>query len=112
MEPGFGRTYTIALQRRGACTTKGRKNRRLGWVAVVCFNRVNNYFYFTLEPGPHYFCSQESDTQSLLSLVVEAGKTYYLQQKMAMSAELQLLDEEEGKQGLAKCKLSVFEEKK
>ncbi len=73
---------------------------------------MNNYFYFTLEPGPHYFCSQESDTQSLLSLVVEAGKTYYLQQNMAMSAELQLLDEEEGKQGLAKCKLSVFEEKK
>ena len=81
MEPGFGRTYTIALQRRGACTTKGRKNRRLGWVAVVCVNRVNNYFYFTLEPGPHYFCSQESDTQSLLSLVVEAGKTYYLNRK-------------------------------
>jgi len=25
---------------------------------------------------------------------------------------LQLLDEEEGKQGLAKCRLSVFEEKK
>ena len=31
---------------------------------------------------------------------------------MAMSADFQLLDEEEGKQGLAKCKLSVFEEKK
>lgn len=79
------------------------------WVGV---NRVNNYFYLMLDPGPHYFCSTEGEYHSLLSLVVEAGKTYYLQQKMVTTADLQLLDEQEGKKGLAKCKLSVFEEKK
>ena len=42
------------------------------WLGV---NRVNNYFYFTLDPGPHYLCSQEGDYHSLLSMVVEAGKT-------------------------------------
>jgi hypothetical protein len=42
-----------------------------------------------------------------------AGKTYYLQQKISMvGGDLQLLDEEEGKKGLAKCRLSAFEEKK
>jgi hypothetical protein len=79
------------------------------WVGV---NRVNNYFYFMLDPGPHYFCSTEGEYHSLLSLVVEAGKTYYLQQKIVTTADLQLLDEQEGKKGLAKCKLSVFEEKR
>lgn len=82
------------------------------WVGV---NRANNYFHITLGPGPHYFCSQ-AENHSLLSLVVEAGKTYYLQQKITMGVmkarnDLEVLDEEQGKKGLAKCKLSVFEEK-
>jgi uncharacterized protein DUF2846 len=83
------------------------------WVGI---NRVNNYFYVVLDPGPHYFCSQ-AENRGLLSLVVEAGKTYYLQQKITMGLmkarnDLEVLDEEEGKKDLAKCKLSVFEEKK
>jgi hypothetical protein len=78
----------------------------------VGVNRVNNYFYVMLDPGPHYLCSTEGENHSLLSLVVEAGKTYYLQKKMVTTADLQLLDEQEGKKGLAKCKLSAFEEKK
>jgi hypothetical protein len=80
------------------------------WVGV---NRVNNYFYITVEPGPHYFCSQLGDQVSLLSLVVDAGQTYYLQQRISMAGhDLELLDADEGKKGLAKCKLSAFEEKK
>jgi hypothetical protein len=80
------------------------------WVGV---NQMNNYFYITLEPGPHYFCSQLSDDVALLSLVVEAGKTYYLRQALgAFGPDLQLLDEAKGKKGLAKCHLSLFEEKK
>lgn len=83
------------------------------WVGI---NRENNYFYVELDPGPHYFCSQ-AENHSLLSLVVEAGKTYYLQQKITMGLmkarnDLELLDEEQGKKGLAKCKKSVFEEEK
>ncbi|MBZ5684784.1 MAG: hypothetical protein LAP86_07095 [Acidobacteriia bacterium] len=37
-------------------------------------NRGNNYFYFTLEPGEHYFCSA-AENHSVLTLKVEAGKT-------------------------------------
>lgn len=82
------------------------------WVGV---NRGNNYFFFTLEPGEHYFCSQ-AENKSVLGLNVEAGKTYYLQQKIRMGFmkarnKLVALEEEEGKKGLAKCHLSTWEEK-
>ncbi len=78
-------------------------------------NRGNNYFFFTLEPGTHYFCSQ-SENHSVLALTVEAGKVYYIQQKMRIGINkarnrLEVLDAAEGKKGLQKCQLSVFEEK-
>ena len=83
------------------------------WMGV---NRGDNYFFFTLEPGEHYFCSQ-AENRSVLALKVEAGKTYYLQQKirfgwMKARNQLVLLDEQEGKKGLAKCHLALSEEKK
>jgi hypothetical protein len=83
------------------------------WVGV---NRGNNYFFFTLDPGEHHFCS-DSENRSLLTLNVEAGKTYYLQQKIKVGMwkarnKLVALDEAEGKKGLAECHLSVFTEKK
>lgn len=83
------------------------------WMGV---NRGDNYFFFTLEPGEHYFCSQ-AENRSVLALQVEPGRTYYLQQKirfgwMKARNQLALLDEQEGKKGLAKCHLSLFEEKK
>jgi hypothetical protein len=42
------------------------------WVGV---NRVSNYFYIEVSPGPHYFCV-DSNRRGLLSLVVEKGTTY------------------------------------
>jgi hypothetical protein len=83
------------------------------WIGA---NRGDNYFFLTLEPGEHYFCSK-SENQSLLVLKVEAGKTYYLQQKIRMGFlkarnKLVLLDEAEGKKGLADSHLSIAEEKK
>jgi Protein of unknown function (DUF2846) len=104
---GKGLVYVIRPTHIGMWSqTKLAVDRR--WVGT---NRKNNYFYFELDPGPHHFCS-EGDNRSVLSLVVEAGKTYYLQQKMEPAEhELQLLDEQEGKEGLAKCKRSVFEPK-
>jgi hypothetical protein len=83
------------------------------WMGV---NRGNNYFFFTLDPGEHYFCS-DSENRSLLTLNVEAGKTYYLQQKIKMGMwkarnKLVVLDEAEGKKGLEECHLSLFEEKR
>jgi uncharacterized protein DUF2846 len=79
-------------------------------------NRGDNYFYFNLDPGEHYFCSK-AENSSVLSLKVEAGKTYYLQQKIQMGFmkarnKLVALNDEEGKKGLAKCHLSIAEEKK
>lgn len=79
-------------------------------------NRGNNYFFFTLEPGNHTFCSQ-AENKSTLSLNVEAGKTYYLQQQIKMGfmkarTKLVALSEAEGKEALGKCHPSSWEEKK
>lgn len=79
-------------------------------------NRGNNYFFFTIEPGMHYFCSQ-SENKSTLSLKVEAGKTYYLQQKIKLGFikarnKLVAISEAEGKEALGKCHPSTWEEKK
>lgn len=83
------------------------------WVGV---NRGNNYFFLTLDPGEHHFCS-DSENRSLLSLNLEAGKTYYLQQKIKMGLwkarnKLVQLDEKEGKKGLEDSHPSIFEVKK
>jgi hypothetical protein len=83
-----------------------------GWKGV---NRGNNYFYFALQPGAHYFCSS-TDNYSVLQLEVEAGKTYYLQQhvrmgKKELNSKLTALTEEEGKAKLAHAHLSVWEVK-
>lgn len=82
------------------------------WVGV---NRGNNYFYFTLDPGTHYFCSQ-AENHSVLSLQVEAGKTYYLQQKITMGLmkarnKLVAVDAAKGQEDLAKTHPSSFETK-
>lgn len=79
-------------------------------------NRGNNYFFFTLEPGQHYFCSQ-AENKSTLTLKVEAGKTYYLQQQIKMGfmkarTKLVAMSEAEGKEALGKCHPSSWEEKK
>ena len=83
------------------------------WVGV---NRGNNYFFFTLDPGEHYFCST-AENKSVFAMKVEAGKTYFLQQKIRMgfmkaSNKLEAISDEEGKKGLAKCHPSSFAEKK
>lgn len=83
------------------------------WIGV---NRGDTYFFFTLDPGEHYFCSK-AENESLLALKLDAGKTYYLQQKMKMGIwkarnQLVLLADNEGLNGLLKCHLSVSEEKK
>ena len=46
-------------------------------------NRGNTYFFFTLDPGEHYFCSV-AENHSVLALTVEAGKTYFVQQHVSM----------------------------
>jgi hypothetical protein len=82
------------------------------WVGV---NRGNNYFFFTLDPGEHYFCSQ-AENRSLMTVKVDAGKTYFLQQKIKMGAfkarnKLVKVSETEGRAGLAKSHPSTWTEK-
>lgn len=83
------------------------------WVGV---NRGHNYFFLTLDPGPHFFCSK-AENRSVLAVSLEAGKTYYLEQKIKMGFmkarnKLALLPDGEGTAKLAKCHPSVFEAKK
>jgi hypothetical protein len=80
------------------------------WVGV---NRMGNYFYVEVDPGPHYFCVKAAwDKPGLLSLVIEKGKTYYLRQNLTMGGtDLDLLDEAKGKEYVAKYHRSVFEVK-
>lgn len=79
------------------------------WVGV---NRPANYFYFEADPGPHYFC-MDPGAHGLLSLVIEKGKTYYLRENPIPMGdiELNLLDEEKGKNQVAKFQRSIFEQK-
>lgn len=82
------------------------------WMGV---NRGRTYFYFTLDPGEHYFCS-EAENQDYLALKVEAGKTYFLQQKVEAGiwkarTNLVLMSEVEGRKKLEDVNLSVFERK-
>lgn len=83
------------------------------WVGV---NRGHNYFFLTLEPGEHYFCSK-AENKSVLALKVEAGKTYFVEQKvkigfMKARNKLAVLPDEEGKKKLAKSHPSSWKEKK
>jgi hypothetical protein len=76
-------------------------------------NRGNNYFFFSLAPGQHYFCSR-AENRSVLALKVEAGKTYYLQQEIRMGMmkarnELAVMDDDKAKEKLAKLNPSTWE---
>jgi Protein of unknown function (DUF2846) len=77
-------------------------------------NRANNYFFFTLDPGEHYFCS-EAYGSSVLKLKVEASKTYYVQQHVEIHPiyashgynHITVMTEDEGKAKLAAANLST-----
>jgi Protein of unknown function (DUF2846) len=75
-------------------------------------NRGNNYFYFTLDPGEHFFCSV-AENRSLLKLNVEAGKTYYLQQHISLGVakarnKIEPMTDEEGRKKAATANLSTW----
>lgn len=83
------------------------------WVGV---NGHRGYFYLEVEPGEHYFCSQ-AQNRSVLSLVLESGKTYYLKQEVQPGFpkarnKLSVIKEADGQAALAECHLSLTSEKK
>ena len=68
------------------------------------------YIYTLLDPGKYIFSSKAENT-SELHIVLEAGKTYYLEQKVKMGLimarnELLRLDDIEGHKKLSQCSLS------
>lgn len=78
-------------------------------------NKGKNYFFLSLEPGEHYFCSK-SENRSTLALTVEPGKVYYIQQKIRAGFlkarnKLEVLDETDGQKALKDSHLSTWKEK-
>lgn len=107
--PDKGLIYIIRTKGVEGAMVQAKQGMDGKWVGV---NRPGNYFYFEVDPGPHYFCVKAALDTALLSLVIEKGKTYYLRQNLTMGGtDLDLLDEEKGKQYVAKYHRSIFEEK-
>ena len=82
------------------------------WVGVTM---ANSYFVFLADPGKHDFCSQ-SENASRLTVNLEAGKIYYLQQHVRMGFfkaenELSQLDSHAGQEALKKCRRMISWEK-
>jgi len=68
------------------------------------------YIYTIQDPGSHVFVSKAENT-SELPIVLEAGKTYFLEQKVKMGIikarnNLERLDDAEGNAKLGQCSLS------
>lgn len=74
---------------------------------IVGINKGSSYFFTSVEPGKHLFWSK-SENVDALEMEVEAGKTYYIQQKVQMGGfrartKLVVLDTFEGEAALAEC---------
>lgn len=78
--------------------------------AWVGGNYANNYFFLTLDPGEHYFCSEAQD-RSTVALTVQPGRIYYLRQAvttgmMKSKSSLDILADEDGRAAVANANLS------
>lgn len=109
---GHALVYVIRSSRMGS-----KVQTKLGvdgaWGGV---NRARNYFTLDLPPGEHYFCSKAENT-SVMALSVEAGRTYYVEQKIKMGFmkarnKLEPISEALAKEKLAKAHPSTWEAKK
>ncbi len=74
---------------------------------ILGINKGRSYFFAQVDPGRHVFWSK-SENVDALEMEVEAGRTYYIEQKVQMGGfrartKLVALDEAEGKAALAKC---------
>ncbi len=75
---------------------------------IMGINKGRSYFFTYVEPGSHVFWSK-SENIDAMEFKVEAGKTYFIKQKVQMGGfrartKLELLDEIDGQAALAKCK--------
>lgn len=72
---------------------------------------AKQFVYVVLEPGNYVFASRAENTHEL-PMVIEAGQTYYLRQKVKMGwmqarTELVKMSEKEGRIELQDCTLSA-----
>jgi len=77
--------------------------------------KARRFLYSVLDPGPHLFMSK-SENESEMQLNLEAGKTYFLKQKIKIGAlkarnELIQVNESEGREMMQKCRLGDQTEK-
>jgi hypothetical protein len=83
------------------------------WMGV---NVGGTYFTISLEPGAHLLCS-EAGNRALMDITVEAGKTYYIEQRPVrnfvgkMKNSLRLLNDKDGLRALVACRQSEAFEK-
>lgn len=68
------------------------------------------YIVTTVTPGKHHFISK-AENQSELTFILEAGSTYFLEQKVKMGFfksrnNLERISDSEGREKLQKCSLS------
>lgn len=69
------------------------------------------YFYKVVEPGKHVVSTESEFSDNTLSFDAEAAKNYYIEQYIKMGvfvggANLRMVDEEEGKNGVRECGLA------
>ncbi len=79
-------------------------------------NKGNNYFFFEVDPGEHFFCGR-AENKSVLALTLEPGKTYFLQQHVEMgfmksATRLEVVPEDKGREKLTKLNLATWQVKK
>jgi len=72
--------------------------------------KAKQYIYAILDPGAHIFTSH-TENQATLNLTLEAGKIYFIQQKVKMGivvarVGLEVMNESDGRKALNSCKLS------
>ncbi len=69
------------------------------------------YFYQEVTPGEHVLSTQSEFSNNDLALDMEAGRNYFVRQYIKMGvfvggANLELVSEEEGMEGVLECKLA------
>lgn len=74
---------------------------------ILGINRGSSYFFALVEPGRRVFWSK-SENVDALEVMVEAGRTYFIQQHVRMGGfrartKLELLDDTSGAEALGKC---------
>lgn len=72
---------------------------------------INTYFYREVKPGEHKLSTQTEFGNNDLTIKTESNKNYFVRQYIKMGAfvggaNLELVGEEEGKNGVRECKLA------